>query len=113
MGEVNFVPTEKGGTGKVRTISDLSVNVFSDMIEVETARAPGIEVRLVDRTTARDSLAPEGAVYQIRAYVPREDTKESLNGDVHCVYVGHEGIILGGDGRRRANSSSGVETDAH
>ncbi|PLW79668.1 hypothetical protein C0585_06765 [Candidatus Woesearchaeota archaeon] len=60
-------------------------------VEIETPRGPGIWIELVDHT--RD-LAPEGAIYQIRTYVPKEDHKEGLTGDVYSVYVGKTGIML-------------------
>ncbi len=70
---------------------------------VSSPRAPSIRITLVDPQL--DSLAPEGAIYEISTFMPPTDSRPGgtmLNGDVFCVYVGRNGIILDDPVLRRA-----------
>ena len=67
----------------------LKVNVFpGQMVEVETPRAPGIDIRLVDPTK---ETVPHGAIYEIRTYISRDDSKES---QARFIYVDSKGFVL-------------------
>lgn len=67
-------------------------------VRVESPRAPGITIELVDHT--RD-MAPENAIYAIRCFNPQNDTQ--LNGDIHTIYVGCNGLILDRAGREKSS----------
>ena len=81
--------------------SSLEVTLYSlnrPTVTVDSPRCPGVSIELVDHQ--RD-LAPEGAVYCIRAYMPNQDgSNMALNGDVYCVFIGPKGIILDEPGRK-------------
>ena len=80
----------------------LSISVYDGgLIEVESPRAPGVRISLVDHS--KDSLAPPGAVYEISAYTPFEDHTVRLGeqADVSTIYVGPKGIILCDSGKAR------------
>ena len=69
-------------------------------VAVESPNAPGIRINLVDHS--KPSEAPVGAIYEIVAYRPIEgEPNEVLNGHVHSVYVGKDGIVLDGRSRYR------------
>ena len=81
------------------------------VVKIESPRAPGIWISLVDH---RDPLAPEGAIYEIEAYMPargEDDFDAALNGDVASVYVGREGIILCSAARMRAAKLYGEDQE--
>lgn len=74
--------------------------VSRPIVTIESPRSPGIYIELVDHQ--RD-LAPEGAIYRIKAYMPDSNRKTGgteLCGEIYCIYVGKEGIILDDISRR-------------
>ncbi|MAH47993.1 hypothetical protein CMI37_19380 [Candidatus Pacearchaeota archaeon] len=90
-------------TARSRTADgNVKVELWEDGdVEVELDRGSGICLKLVDPHNPRFANAPEGALYEISAYIPREGSKEPLNGDVASVYVGRDGIILNNAARHR------------
>ncbi len=67
------------------------------IVDVSSPRGPTIQIKLVDQN--KDRLAPAGAIYEITSYCPGA---AMLNGEVFCVYVGKDGIILDDSALRRA-----------
>ena len=70
------------------------------IVHVESPRSPGIWIQLVDHL--KDPSAPKGAIYEIQAYIPKDQGCEMLNGDIYSIYVGRRGLIFDDPGRRRA-----------
>jgi hypothetical protein len=72
-----------------------------NVVRIDSPRNPGICIEMVDHQ--RDMLAPKGAIYEIKAYMPDPtgEDRYTLNGDVFSVYVGREGIIIDKSGRNR------------
>jgi len=98
----NMVISTLDSPAKIKDTGGLEVQVlYGDTIHVNFPRAPGISIELVNPQSSRFVSAPEGAVYEITAHLPRDGSDYSLNGEVYSVYVGKSGIILDRAGKTR------------
>lgn len=108
LGDHSVAITPQEGVGQVRMYDgSLEATLHSydqnRIVVVESPRAPGIRIELVDHR--KDLLAPKDAIYSIMAYTPKEEGDIFLNGDVGSIYVGREGLMLSGAGKKRAYST--------
>ncbi len=106
LSDLSIAISTEEKSAKVRAANNsLEATLISafNVMNVESPRAPGIEIKLVDRNKDEplSVLAPPGAVYRIEAYRHLESGgRESLSGDVNVIYIGYNGIILNENSKR-------------
>ena len=98
------IASEKKAARVTSYDNSFNVNVFAgDEVEIESPRAPGVNVRLINTNDIRSRVIPKGAIYEIKVYRPREDGKESLpSGDIATIYADENGFVLDNAARSRA-----------
>lgn len=70
----------------------LVVSLFNDgLVEIESElyKGLGIELRLIDPTNEEGLIAPNGALYVLRTYVPTDEGKIIPSSHQRNVYIGN------------------------
>jgi len=87
----------------VKTDSGLNIRLFNCCLEIELERMPfGMNVELIDSSTASGALAPSSAYYSIHFYKPK--TVKGASGKVNeiksvlggAIYLTKEGVVIRG-----------------
>jgi len=84
--------------------NSLEATVFPNAtVEIESPRAPGIDVELIDHNDDKFVGAPPDAIYRIRTYAPKRRMRVGVNGKKEPIgykeslkgvaYIGNEGFI--------------------